>query len=124
MFLSSMFPSFTNSRNLVSTFYLCLIIAIYSMSGFFTKLSSSYDFLSTSYFYCLFGVVLVLALYAVLWQIALKRVPLNRAYLFRSLGLPYGMAIASLAFHEEISWQNLVGCAVVFCGLITLMIDE
>lgn len=90
------------------------------MAGFFTKLASSYDFCSFPYLCCLLGVLFVLGLYAILWQLVLKKVSLNRAYLFRSLGLPYGLAIAYFAFHEEVSWQNILGGVIVLCGLLIL----
>lgn len=101
--------------------FLCLVVAIYSMAGFFTKLASSYEVLSIPYFCCLIGALFVLFLYAVLWQFALKRVSLNRAYLFRSLGLVYGLVIACFVFHEDITIQNLLGGAIVLCGLLLLM---
>lgn len=104
--------------------FLVFSVAVYSSAGFFSKLASSYDFLSLPYLCCLGGVIVVLGIYAVLWQMALKRVPLNQAYLFRSLGVVFGLAMAYLAFHESISWQNLLGAAVVLCGLLILLSEK
>ena len=104
--------------------FLTFAVAIYSSAGFFSKLASGYDFLSLPYICCLVGVIIVLGVYAVLWQIALKRVPLNQAYLFRSLGVVFGLAIAFLAFYESISWQNLLGAAIVLCGLLILLSEK
>lgn len=66
------------------------------------------------------AVVGVLGIYAVLWQMILKRVPLSVAYPFRSLGVVYGLAIAGFAFHEPITWQNLLGGAIVMFGLFIM----
>ena len=104
--------------------FLTFAVAIYSSAGFFSKLASGYDSLSLPYIGCLGGVVIVLGIYAVLWQMVLKRVPLNHAYLFRSLGVVFGLAIAYLAFHESISWQNLLGAAIVLCGLLILLSEK
>ena len=104
--------------------FLAFAVAIYSSAGFFSKLASGYDFLSLPYISCLGGVVIVLGIYAVLWQMALKHVPLNQAYLFRSLGVVFGLAIAYMAFHESISWQNLLGAAIVLCGLLILLSEK
>lgn len=101
--------------------FLCFAVAVYSASGLFTKLASRHDFLSCPYLLWLGGVVLVLGIYAILWQMALKEVPLNKAYLFRSLGLVYGMAIAFFVFQETITWGNLLGGAIVIGGLLVLM---
>ena len=104
--------------------FLCFAVAVYSASGLFTKMASRYDFLSFPYLLCLGGLVFVLGIYAVLWQIALKRVPLSQAYLFRSLGVGYGLAIASFVFHESISWHNLFGAAIVLSGLLLILSEK
>lgn len=104
--------------------FLCFAVAVYSASGLFTKLASRYDFLSFSYLLCLGGVVLVLGTYAILWQMALKEVPLNKAYLFRSLGVVYGLAIAYFVFQETITWNNVLGGGIVVCGLLFLLDDK
>ena len=101
--------------------FLCFAVAVYSASGLFAKLASRYDFLSFPYLLCLGGVVLVLGTYAILWQMALKKVPLNKAYLFRSLGVVYGLAIAFFVFQETITWRNLLGGGIVLGGLLFLM---
>ena len=96
---------------------LVFAVAVYSISGFFSKLASNYSFFSTPYLAYLGGVVIVLGLYAVIWQMALKRVPLNKAYLFKSLSLVFGLCIAHYAFFEEITIQNLSGGFIVLIGL-------
>lgn len=109
-----------HSVRLAEILFLSFSIAVYAVSGFFTKLASGFTFLSTAYFLCLGGAVTVLAIYAVLWQIALKRVPLNLAYPFRSLGVVYGLAIAYFAFHEDVTWQNIIGAIIVLSGLLII----
>lgn len=100
--------------------FLCLAVGVYSMSGLFTKLAAGYAFLSVPYFLCLACVLVVLGLYAFLWQVALKRVPLSLAYPFRSLGVVYGLAIAGFVFHEEVTVQNLLGGCIVLVGLLLM----
>lgn len=100
--------------------FLVFVVAVYSASFFFTKQASSFEILSLAYTLCLYGVVFVLLCYAVLWQIALKRVPLSQAYSFRSLGIVYGLAIAYFAFHEDVTWQNLIGAIIVLSGLLII----
>lgn len=110
--------------SIANVLFLSLSIAVYSSADFFSKLASGYVFLSLPYICCLGGVIIVLGIYTALWQMALKRVPLNQAYLFRSLGMVFGLAIAYLAFHESISWQNLLGAAIVLCGLLILLSEQ
>lgn len=99
---------------------LSCIVAIYSFSGLFSKLAAGYAFLTIPYLLCLACVIAVLGLYAVLWQMALKRVPLSLAYPFRSLGVVYGLAIAGIVFHEEVTVQNLLGGCIVLTGLLLM----
>lgn len=99
---------------------IAVVVAIYSLSGLFTKLASSYDFLTTGYSLCLSGVICILGLYAILWQLVLKRIPLNQAYPFRSLSVVFGLAIAYFAFQETVTRQNLLGCAIVLLGLLII----
>lgn len=110
-----------DSMTILRFLFLCFTIAIYSTSIIFSKLASGCEFLSMSYLACLGGVIFVLGIYAVLWQIALKRVPLNRAYLFRSLGLVYGLCIAHFFFNEKITVQNIAGCCLVLTGMLLLL---
>ena len=104
--------------------FLTFAVAVYSSAGFFSKIASRHVFLSFPYLLCLGGVVFVLGIYAILWQIALKKVPLNKAYLFRSLGVVYGLAIAYFVFHESITWGNLLGGGIVLGGLLVLMTEK
>ena len=114
----------TSGLSIRKVLFLTFAVAIYSLSGFFSKFASNYDFLSFPYIGCLGGIIIVLGIYAVLWQMALKCVPLNQAYLFRSLGVVFGLAIANIVFHESISWQNLLGGAIVLCGLLILLSEK
>lgn len=100
--------------------FLCVAVAVYSLSAVFTKLASLCSFLSIPFFIYLCGVIIVLGSYAVLWQIALKKIPLNLAYPFRSLSVIYGLAIAFFLFHENVTWQNLLGGLIVLFGLLII----
>ena len=119
--MTNIAPRTADGLTIRNALFLVFSVAVYSSAGFFSKLASGYDILSLPYLYCLVGVVIVLGIYAVLWQVALKKVPLNQAYLFRSLGVVFGLAIAYWVFHESISWQNLLGAAIVLCGLLVLL---
>lgn len=121
MSLSNMYHLNNKQITIASGFILCFAVAIYSTSGIFSKLASGYEFLSFPYLICLGGIVSVLGVYAILWQLALKRVPLNQAYLFRSLGLVYGLCIAHFIFNERMTVQNIAGCCLVLTGMLILL---
>ncbi len=53
--------------------------------------------------------ICVLGLYAVLWQLVLKRMLLSLAYMCKSMTLIITLLIAHMLFGESISTYNIVG---------------
>ena len=92
-------------------------IVIYSINPVMNKLASMYSF--PSFLFLLFygaGLV-ILAIYAVLWQQTLKRFSLITAYSNRPLVTVLGMLWGSLFFHESITANMLVGTVVIVGGI-------
>ena len=117
---SNMFSPKNRSISFGYALFLCFAVAVYSSSGIFMKLASENNLLSLQYVGYVCGVVVILGIYAILWQIVLKKVHLSQAYPFRSLGVVYGLAIAGLAFHESITFFNLLGGALVVLGILVI----
>ena len=102
--------------------YLLLIVSflVLSTSGACLKMASMQEFLSLAYI-CYFGLtVLVMAVYAVLWQKVLEIIPLNIAYLCKSSTVGISLLYAYLLFGEHISLQNIIGCAMIIAGIMVL----
>lgn len=99
---------------------LLLIFAffVYSSSGVFTKLASRVDFLSYKYLLYFSAVIVLLGIYAILWQIVLKNVPLTKAFLFKSMTVMFALLFAHFIFEEVITWQNLFGASFIISGII------
>ena len=91
---------------------------IYSSTGVFSKLASAEEFLSMGYLLRFGLVILALGVYAVLWQIILKRFPLSRAYLYKSMTVIFSLAFAFFFFGEQITVQNILGAVLIICGII------
>ena len=92
------------------------IIIIYTLSGVAGKYASGYKFLSFG-FILIYGVeILILGVYAILWQQIIKRFDLSVAYANRSLALLWSMLWAVILFGEKVTVQNLIGAAVVIAG--------
>ena len=107
-------------RGLSFTSLLLLIVAflIYSTTGIFTKMASMQEMLSIPYIQYFALVILSMAVYAVLWQIILKRVELTQAYLFKSLTVVFSLFFAWSIFHEVITLKNLIGCGFIVAGIV------
>lgn len=108
------------SRRLHLATYLMLMVAflIYSTSGVFLKLAAYEDFLSWKYLALFALVIVVLGVYAVLWQMILKKIPLSQAFLFKSTTVVFSLVYACLIFSETLRWQNVLGAALIMAGII------
>lgn len=101
-----------------------LLLIMYSLSGIFSKIASAKSFLSLEWCFFYGMVILIMGIYALLWQQVLKNIPLNIAYANKAVTLIWGMLWGLLFFNEKISITNIVGAAVVFCGVILMVTGE
>jgi drug/metabolite transporter (DMT)-like permease len=63
------------------------------------------------------GSLLILAVYAVLWQQILKKFPLTTAYSNRPLATILGMLWGAIFFHENITINQVAGAVVIILGI-------
>ncbi len=93
---------------------------VYSCSSVFSKNASLYDFLSVKYILNFLGVISALVSYAVLWQKVLSFMPLNKAFLFKSITIVFILLISHFIYSEDITINNIVGTTFVILGLVVL----
>lgn len=55
---------------------------------------------------------------AVCWMVAVKNMPLTRAYMFIMLTFVLVMACGALIFREPLSNMRIIGCCFIILGLI------
>ena len=101
-------------------YLLLLFIAflVYSSAGIFTKLASMQEPFSNQYTILIALALTLMGLYAVMWQYALRRIPLSQAYLYKSITIVFTLLFAYEIFKENISLNNVVGCVLIFLGVI------
>ncbi len=92
------------------------IVVIYTLSGVAGKFASRYAFLSPGFILCYGIEILILGVYAILWQQIIKRFDLSVAYANRSIALLWSMIWAVLLFHETVTVKNLIGVVIVIAG--------
>ena len=102
------------------THYISLIAInlLYACVSIFTKLASQQEFMSWEYVLAFFGAVMVMGVYAVLWQQILKRIELSVAYMFKGTSIVFVMLLASLLFGEQITWNNIIGAIIIVIGIV------
>ncbi len=100
------------------------ILLLYSVAGILSKTASGFDFISLPFFISYGGVLLILLVYAVIWQWVLKSLPLSVAYANKGITIVWGMIWGHLLFNETISITMLIGAAIVFAGVVLVVTDS
>lgn len=102
-----------------------ILLAIFSFCSVFSKLAAGYEFLSFKF--CLFyGIsIVILGIYALLWQQILKKFTLTTAFLNKAVTIIWGIIWGFLFFGEPIKIQMIIGALIVFTGVsLVVMSDE
>lgn len=99
-----------------------LAVLLYSFSGIASKLASRYSFLSTGFIICYFFELVILGVYALIWQQIIKKTDISIAYTNKAVTIFWSMIWSVLFFKENISIANLVGVIVIFAG--TVMVNK
>ncbi len=107
---------------LINIIFLQIIVIVYTLSGVAGKYASGGDVKQFVFFY---GIeVVILGVYALLWQQILKEVELSIAYANRSIALLWSMIWAAVLFHEKITVKNIIGVLIVIIGTIIVNSDN
>lgn len=98
-----------------------LILLFYSLGGICSKIAANKEFLSFDF--CLFYalVISILGVYALFWQQILKHIPLNVAYVNKSVMLVWGILWGALIFDEKLSAANIIGSLIVLFGVLLMV---
>lgn len=104
-----------NVKNIV---ILHSLLLIYSLSGVFSKLASKVPFLS--FRFCVYYgiIVLLLGIYAIVWQQIIKNMPLTSAYANKAITVVWGILWGYLFFKEKISIGNIIGAIIIIIGIV------
>ncbi|AWW27110.1 transporter [Acetobacterium carbinolicum] len=105
-------------------FFLHASLLLYSIGSVFSKLASQEDFLSLGFifFYGLF--LMVLFVYALLWQQILKRFPLTVAFANKAITILWGIVWGYLIFGEPLRLGMLLGSIIIVSGIYLVVSDE
>ena len=91
---------------------------IYACVSIFTKLASGQEWMSGGYMLYIAGAFGIIGIYAILWQQILTKVPLSTAYMFKGTSLIFVLLISFFLFGEKMTWNNLLGAALIITGIV------
>ena len=98
-----------------------LILLMNSVGGIFSKTAAAKQFLSFEWIFNYGMVILILGVYAILWQQILKKVQLNLAYASKAVTLIWGSLWGMLFFGETLTLTNIIGAVIVIAGVILMV---
>ena len=100
------------------------MLAIMSLGGVCSKIASGEKFLSIRW--CLFYglLLLILGVYAIVWQQIIKRLPLTVAYANRAVSVIWGCIFGMIFFDEKITVGKIIGGIIVIAGVILYALSD
>ncbi len=111
-----------DNNKLKIIFFLQGAVMLYSLSGIASKFASRYEFLSPGFILCYGAEIMILGIYAILWQQIISKTELSVAYANKAITILWSMLWSFLIFKESISIQNIAGVVLIFAG--TLLVNR
>lgn len=100
------------------------VVVIYTLSSVVAKFATGKELFSFSFF-LFYGIeVVILGVYAILWQQMIKRFDLSVAYANRAMALLWSAIWAVVLFHENLTGKQLLGIAFVIIGTVIVNTDQ
>lgn len=98
--------------------FLHVILLLYSSSNIFSKLAGVQEFLSLQFFIYYGIVLLILFIYAILWQKVIKLLPLTTAFANKAVTVIWGIVFGMFIFGESLSLGKVIGSILIILGII------
>lgn len=99
----------------------CLLqvaLILFSLGSVCSKKAAGHDYSSFPFLFWYGLLIIVLVVYAALWQRVLRHLELTIAYASKSLVIIWSLLWAILIFGETITWTNFLGATVIIVGVI------
>lgn len=95
-----------------------IALLIYSTSGLFSKNASLHPFGSLPFILFYAGMIMVLGIYAILWQQVIKRMDVTTAYANKAVTVVWGVVLGILFFREKVTLRQVIACGVIIFGTV------
>ena len=82
------------------------------------KLASGQEPFSAPFLFFYLIELMILGVYALLWQQMIKKFELSVAYTNRAMALLWSMLWAVVLFHDRVTVKNIIGVALVIVGTL------
>lgn len=97
---------------------------VFSLAGALLKAGASRPVFSAGFALFYSGALLCVFIFALVWQQVLRGCALTTAYAWRGTVFLWTFLWAALFFGETVTLKNLLGAALVLCGMLLATADE
>ena len=109
---------------MINYLVLHFLFIVYAFNTMMGRMAAPYGCLDWHRYVLLCGVLFLLGIYAIGWQVMLKRFNLGVAYANRSSVVIWGILLAWLCLGEPLSWTLALGAAMIIGGIILVSMEE
>lgn len=99
------------------------VVVVYTLSSVVAKLATGRELFSLSFFLFYGLEIVILGIYAILWQQMIKKFDLSVAYANRAMALLWSALWAVILFHEGLSVKQMFGIVLVIMGTVIVNTD-
>ncbi len=109
-----------NKSHIKDFLLLQISFLVYSLSSLVGKFSAGYEVMSVGFigFYAL--EIVILGIYAILWQQAIKKYELSIAYANKAVTLIWALIFGATVFKDAVKPHHIIGIAIVIAGIVIL----
>lgn len=101
-----------------------VVVVVYTLSSVVAKFATGKELFSFSFFLFYGLEIVILGIYAILWQQMIKRFDLSVAYANRAMAILWSAVWAVILFHEALGIKQLLGIGFVVLGTIIVNSDQ
>jgi len=101
-----------------------IMLMVFSLSSVCSKAASKEAFMSTKWILFYGTMIVILGIYAIVWQQIIKRMPLTSAYANKSVAVIWGQIWGFFLFHENVTPWKIVGAVVIMTGIILYAVAD
>ena len=104
--------------------FLHLTFVLFSISGLMQKFAAQQTPFSMKFFMFYGLELLILGIYAILWQQILKKFKLTTAYANKASTIIWGIIFGVIFFKEAITINKIIGALIVIAGIVIFATGE
>ncbi len=101
-----------------------ILLFIYSLGAVCSKYAAQSEFLSAEFLFFYGLVLVVLAVYAILWQQILRKLPLVTAYASKAVTVIWGLMWGLILFQETINMWKVIGAVIIVSGIYMVVMED